>query len=980
MTIPKMKQRLSLMLVLLLMGSFLFPTAGNAADELTAQQKYDALKEKGIFAGLADGTAGLDQNMNRAQFARVAALILDLDGIGLPDTKVVTEAPFSDVKLTHWAVEEITAVKEEGLFQGYPNGTFNPGGEVTVQQLAVVAAGILGIEPVEGAEVEGAADWAAGYIKALEDAGVAFPTNYTSAALRSDLVSLAYVADAQINPVIPEVDVNEAEEEEAEETETPQPRPVIDWPYTPPANPALAIAGVKQYGSELLQVTFNKNIDPETIQLTVTRDGQPVDFQAVPDQANGYLLTLAENVPEGTTYSYTVTASYTDSSTVIGSREVDAYPERIVKLKFGNGSDMIAQGERIGVLVKAYNQFGETMDNPSGLVVYSGNVDATFDSNRMIAIVDVPARGSLVHLAAVHPAAGVSVSSQFTIGTAQIASKLEFRSSLRDTNGQEVAEAQWMNTYHMNIDVLDQYGHMMLYPLPSGTGAVQSTITPNLTNVSIGALSEAPANEPGTLSLPITFGQSGPEEGQAYTFTLYVGAGSANQTIDVADSPVQTLATPTADPAGGEVVSGTPVSLSAASGATIYYTTDGSTPSRTNGFAYTGPFVVNSAMTIKAIAVQDGMQDSDILVESYTINVQGTALNRINVAAESGDWDNVDESTFTDAGVEDVTTSNLAAVIAALKADGATSWTVSDIQTLVNAVIDDLQKQQAALDLINESAESGDWTSVTETTFADAGITGVTTSNVTAVKDALDADGTTSWTLTAIQTIVNAVIDDLQKQQAALDLINVAAESGDWNNVDETTFATAGVEGVTTSNVTAVIAALKADGATSWTVSDIQTIVNAVIDDSARQAALDLINAASASVPPNWSGVTVQTFTDAGITGVTLDLLDDIQISLEQSLAPYPRSASDIQAIFDAVIPDAMVYAIIQWLGFGYGDTPTVDVFIRAGIDGVQAGNIGNILAALQAAYPGSTPFDPPNIQTREDIQEEVDFYLSQPE
>ncbi|MHA6481660.1 Ig-like domain-containing protein [Paenibacillus sp. strain BS8-2] len=42
-----------------------------------------------------------------------------------------------------------------------------------------------------------------------------------------------------------------------------------------------------------------------------------------------------------------------------------------------------------------------------------------------------------------------------------------------------------------------------------------------------------------------------------------------------------------------------------------------------------------------------------------------------------------------------------------------------------------------------------------------AGITGVTTSNVSAVVAALQADGTAPWTLSEIQTIVNAVIDDM---------------------------------------------------------------------------------------------------------------------------------------------------------------------------------------------------------------------------
>lgn len=195
--LSKMKNNLSLLLVLLLMGSFLIPTVGNAEEDLTTQQKYDALAAKGIFNGI-NGESALDQNMNRAQFARVAALILGLEGIGNPDTKVVTEAPFSDVSLNHWAVEEIAAAKEAGLMQGNGNGTFNPNSDISIQELAVVRVRALALDPVEGAEIEGAADWAAGYIQALLDNGFNVPTNYTQPATRLDLAEASYDTDKVI--------------------------------------------------------------------------------------------------------------------------------------------------------------------------------------------------------------------------------------------------------------------------------------------------------------------------------------------------------------------------------------------------------------------------------------------------------------------------------------------------------------------------------------------------------------------------------------------------------------------------------------------------------------------------------------------------------------------------------------------------------------------------------------------------------------
>ena len=54
-------------------------------------------------------------------------------------------------------------------------------------------------------------------------------------------------------------------------------------------------------------------------------------------------------------------------------------------------------------------------------------------------------------------------------------------------------------------------------------------------------------------------------------------------------------------------------------GASIYYTTDGNTPS-TSSTLYSSPFKVNSACTIKAFAVYDGMVDSQVSSADVTIN------------------------------------------------------------------------------------------------------------------------------------------------------------------------------------------------------------------------------------------------------------------------------------------------------------------------------------------------------------------------
>ena len=93
------------------------------------------------------------------------------------------------------------------------------------------------------------------------------------------------------------------------------------------------------------------------------------------------------------------------------------------------------------------------------------------------------------------------------------------------------------------------------------------------------------------------------------------------------------VATPTFAPAAGEVLSGTEVAISCATaGATIYYTTDGSTPT-TASTEYTAAIEVTAAVTIKAIAVKAEMTDSAVATAAYTIGIPTAAAPTFTPAA-----------------------------------------------------------------------------------------------------------------------------------------------------------------------------------------------------------------------------------------------------------------------------------------------------------------------------------------------------------
>ena len=87
---------------------------------------------------------------------------------------------------------------------------------------------------------------------------------------------------------------------------------------------------------------------------------------------------------------------------------------------------------------------------------------------------------------------------------------------------------------------------------------------------------------------------------------------------ELEDRVIETVAAPVISPNGGSFKGSRVVTItSATEGASIYYSVNGSTPTAAS-IPYSGPITLTESMTITAIAVKDGMNDSETVTAVFT--------------------------------------------------------------------------------------------------------------------------------------------------------------------------------------------------------------------------------------------------------------------------------------------------------------------------------------------------------------------------
>jgi hypothetical protein len=422
-----MKKSLSLLLAIAMVIG-MFANMASAATPTTTQEKYDSLKAAGIFAGIG-GQAALDQDMTRAQFARVIGLLSGLDVDAAPSV-----ISFTDVAVTHWAYQEVEAVVKAGIMVGVGNKKFNPSGKVTYQEVAVAVAKLLGLKPVEGATVAGASAWAAGYIKAVEAAGFVLPTTYKAAATRAFLVEASFAAYTLLN--------------------TPK---------------EIAVAKATQTGAKKITVEFNRA-------LTAAEQ-----TDAKFDVKNGlvpYPVTskfAADGKSVALTATFLPAADYAVTVNKLPAVTVKVEDEKVTKLEIGATSLQKAANQNLAV--KALNQFGEEVAN----ALNDGNISAfssvygtkTVTSGKID--LSMEAVDTTIVVSATHPTTGLSATKTFKVVAASSATSIQLGAvvPLKDKTRISVSETGLVLPYTL----ADQYSqNIKLSTIATGATATEVTI------------------------------------------------------------------------------------------------------------------------------------------------------------------------------------------------------------------------------------------------------------------------------------------------------------------------------------------------------------------------------------------------------------------------------------------------------------------------------------------------------------------------
>lgn len=142
-------------------------------DVSSSHSNYDAIEyvqSEGIVVGYEDGTYKPDQPINRAEFTKII-IEATYDDSEIDDC--TPSKDFSDLKTTDWYEKYVCVAANNGIIDGYDDGTFKGGDEINFVEAAKIIVTGFGLNYEEGEQ------WYEGYVNVLQD------NNYIPSAITS---------------------------------------------------------------------------------------------------------------------------------------------------------------------------------------------------------------------------------------------------------------------------------------------------------------------------------------------------------------------------------------------------------------------------------------------------------------------------------------------------------------------------------------------------------------------------------------------------------------------------------------------------------------------------------------------------------------------------------------------------------------------------------------------------------------------------
>jgi lysophospholipase L1-like esterase/pectin methylesterase-like acyl-CoA thioesterase/chitodextrinase len=106
-------------------------------------ESVEVFTKLGIVNGYEDGTFKPDANISRAEFAAIVAKTFNI-GIGESNA-----SSFKDIE-DSWAKDAILALSSNGIINGYGDGTFQPGANITRAEMIAIISRIINLNNAEG--------------------------------------------------------------------------------------------------------------------------------------------------------------------------------------------------------------------------------------------------------------------------------------------------------------------------------------------------------------------------------------------------------------------------------------------------------------------------------------------------------------------------------------------------------------------------------------------------------------------------------------------------------------------------------------------------------------------------------------------------------------------------------------------------------------------------------------------------------------